>query len=120
MQGGLDSASWRASGVEAWRRWRENCSGQRGSDDVRTAGSGEKTMWRRPSKKTDAAAWIGVVRTGEVVVNRFLRQLLARISGALWELSASRQTWLGFEALDISVLQLRSVGWDSLSLFILV
>jgi hypothetical protein len=36
---------------------------------VRTAGSGEKAA---TDKKTDAAAGVGVVRTGEIVANRFL------------------------------------------------
>jgi hypothetical protein len=47
-----------------------------GSDNVRSAGSGEKTVWRRE----DCLAATGK-KTGEVVVNRFLRQLLAGISG---------------------------------------
>jgi hypothetical protein len=51
------------------RRRREDCSDQRVSDRVRTAGSGEKAA---TDKKTDAAAGVGVVRTGEIVANRFL------------------------------------------------
>jgi hypothetical protein len=36
---------------------------------AKTAGGGEKAA---TDKKTDAAAGVGVVRTGEIVANRFL------------------------------------------------